>query len=119
MSRIGQGFFRHLVLEIWNYKCAVTQAGILLCASHIKPWRLSTNRERLDGFNGLALTPHFDQAFDAGFVSFQDDGEILLSRRLPAFDAHALGIRPGLRLGGVESGHIPYLQFHRQMFGFS
>jgi hypothetical protein len=31
-----------------------------LVASHIKPWRLSDNSERLDGNNSLLLSPHVD-----------------------------------------------------------
>jgi HNH endonuclease len=113
LSRIGQGVFRHLVLEIWDYRCAVTKAGILLCASHIKPWRLSDNRERLDGFNGLALSPVFDKAFDAGLITFDVTGEVLLSPKLPAFDAEVLGLKAGQRLGGLESEHAKYLEYHQ------
>jgi len=116
MSRIGQGIFRHLVLEIWDYRCAVTKAGILLCASHIKPWRMSNNHERLDGYNGLALSPVFDKAFDAFLITFTLTGKMLLSPRLPASDAEVLGLRSDLRLEGLEAGHAPYLQFHQEKF---
>ncbi len=116
MSRIGQGIFRHLVLEMWDYRCAVTKAGILLCASHIKPWRISNNRERLDGYNGLALSPVFDKAFDAFLITFTLEGKMLLSPKIPPSDAEVLGLRPDLRLEGLESGHAPYLQFHQEQF---
>jgi len=116
MSRVGQGIFRHLVLEIWDYRCAVTKAGILLCASHIKPWRISSNHERLDGYNGLALSPVFDKAFDAFLITFTLEGKMLLSPRLPPSDAELLGLRPDLRLEGLEAGHARYLQFHQEEF---
>lgn len=53
-ARRGQGVFREKVVEFWNC-CAVTSCGDLnfLRASHIKPWKLSDNRERLDPYNGL------------------------------------------------------------------
>ena len=114
MSRIGQGVFRHLVLEIWDYRCAVTKAGILLCASHIKPWRLCNNHERLDGFNGLALSPVFDKAFDAGLITFSLDGEVKLFPNLPTTDAEALGLRSNLRLQGLEPNHAHYLEYHQR-----
>jgi hypothetical protein len=114
MSRIGQGIFRHLVLELWDYRCAVTKAGILLCASHIKPWRLCNNHERLDGFNGLALSPVFDKAFDAGLITFDINGEVQLSPKLSTFDAEVLGLRPSLRLEGLEPDHAPYLEYHQR-----
>ncbi len=40
-----------------------------LRASHSKPWRDSDNAERLDGENGLLLTPSIDHLFDRGFIS--------------------------------------------------
>jgi hypothetical protein len=46
-----------------------------LRASHIEPWRLcETNHERLDGYNGLLLTPTF---FDKGYISFHSDFALL------------------------------------------
>lgn len=40
----------------------------LLRASHIKPWAVSTNRERVDVQNGLAACPMHDVAFDRGYL---------------------------------------------------
>ncbi|WP_156108805.1 MULTISPECIES: HNH endonuclease [Luteibacter] len=82
-ARIGQGLFRKSVLAL-EPACRVTGVTIvsLLRASHIKPWRESTNSERLDGANGLMLAPHIDLLFDKFLVSFTDDGNLLLSRRL-------------------------------------
>lgn len=112
-SRIGQGRFRSLVLEIWDYRCAVTSSGLLLTASHIKPWKVASNAERLDGWNGLALSPTFDRAFDVGLVSFANDGFIMLSPRLPVLEASRLGIRPVLRIDGLGKRHHAYLECHR------
>jgi transposase len=50
-----------------------------LRASHIRPWRDSDNEARLDGENGLLLTPTIDHLFDRGFISFEDDGRLLIS----------------------------------------
>lgn len=112
-SRIGQGRFRSLVLEIWDYRCAVTGSGLLLTASHIKPWKTATNLERLDGWNGLALSPTFDRAFDAGLVTFEDNASIRLSPRLPAVEAARLGIKPSLHATGLQRKHGAYLAIHR------
>lgn len=82
-ARIGQGLFRKSVLAL-EPACRVT--GIttvsLLRASHIKPWRESTNAERLDGANGLMLAPHIDLLFDRFLASFTDEGTLLLSPRV-------------------------------------
>ena len=82
-ARIGQGNFRKSVLAI-EPACRVTgiTAVPLLRASHIKPWRESTNAERLDGANGLMLAPHIDLLFDKFLISFEDSGRLLLSPKL-------------------------------------
>ena len=41
-----------------------------LKAGHIKPWRDATDGERLDGANGLLLSPHIDHLFDEGYITF-------------------------------------------------
>jgi len=79
-ARIGQGLFRRNVASI-EHRCRVTGVTYAahLFASHIKPWRESTNDERLNGENGLLLTPSIDHLFDRGFISFEDNGELVLS----------------------------------------
>ncbi|MGB9332880.1 MAG: HNH endonuclease signature motif containing protein, partial [Steroidobacteraceae bacterium] len=66
-ARIGQGIFRENVERI-EKACRVT--GVLdrrhLRASHIKPWKVSDDREKIDGFNGLLLSPHIAHLFDRG-----------------------------------------------------
>jgi hypothetical protein len=82
-ARIGQGAFRKRVLAM-EPVCRVTGIATapLLRASHIKPWRESTNAERLDGANGLMLSPHIDLLFDRHLISFTDDGRLVVSRKL-------------------------------------
>lgn len=79
-SRRGQGVYRQN-LEGFERACRIT--GVTnrrhLRASHIKPWRASTTFEKLDGNNGLLLSPHIDHLFDQGFISFADDGALLVS----------------------------------------
>lgn len=83
-SRIGQGIFRKRILKKYNNTCIVT--GInetnLLIASHVKPWAVCTNQERLSSENGLLLSPTYDKLFDAGFITFSKQGEILFSNHL-------------------------------------
>jgi hypothetical protein len=115
LARRGQGKFRENVLAIWG-NCAVTECCELamLRASHIKPWKDSSNHERLDGHNGLLLAPNVDAAFDKGFVSFKDDGGIIISPLLKTQDGKALGIHNDLRLRRVKRDHLPYLAYHRK-----
>ena len=55
---------------------------MLLNASHIKPWAVCSDQERLDTFNGFLLSPTYDKAFDNGYISFNDEGIILLSTEI-------------------------------------
>lgn len=118
-ARRGQGIFRRRLDEAWG-RCAVTGCAhrALLRASHIKPWRIATNAERLSADNGLLLAAHLDAAFDAGLISFADDGRILISARLTPADAIASGIHAGLRLGELKTGNAKYLDEHREIHGF-
>ncbi|MEP0391677.1 MAG: HNH endonuclease [Erythrobacter sp.] len=84
-SRRGQGIFRANV-RLNEKGCRLT--GVtdprFLIASHIKPWRVCTDQEKLDGCNGLLLSPHVDKLFDSGFIGFADDGSVIRSDELPA-----------------------------------
>lgn len=110
-SRIGQGAFRDKVLLHWT-GCAVTGFNdtSLLVASHIKPWKKSTNSERLDQWNGLLLSPNLDKAFDKGFITFEMDGSIRLS---PLFiEAAKLGITSDMKIA-LKPDHEKYMAHHR------
>ncbi len=127
-ARRGQGKFRANV-EAIERSCRLT--GItnpsLLIASHIKPWRLcETAQERLDGMNGLLLTPDADHLFDRGYISFEDDGEVRVSPRVDPEDLRRLGLNQLAweRFGVAEApavwktdGFAPlqrgYLDYHR------
>jgi putative restriction endonuclease len=112
-ARIGQGDFRQRLLHYWR-RCPVTGCGIqgLLKASHIKPWRYSTNAERLDPYNGLLLAPHIDAAFDRGLVTFDAAGRMIISNSAPSRDMVRLGIKSGVRLR-LNAKHQRYMEFHR------
>jgi predicted restriction endonuclease len=87
-----------------------------LIASHIKPWRSSTDQERLDGENGLLLTPNVDSLFDRGFISFDDDGTLLVSPVMDEQVLHQLGVSVDqtINVGGFAHGQKGYLAYHRR-----
>lgn len=92
-ARRGQGKFRANV-EAIDDTCRLTGVSnpSLLIASHIKPWRLcQSSDERLDGMNGLMLTPDADLLFDRGFIGFEDDGVVRISPRIDRDDLRRLG----------------------------
>lgn len=115
-ARIGQGRFREDLENFWQSQCAVTGLGIrpLLRASHIKPWRDSNNHERLDANNGLLLVATLDAAFDAGLISFEDDGTMLFSNKLGPSPKTILGIINFTHLRIVPNlNQKKYLHHHR------
>lgn len=111
--RIGQNKFRKLVLGYWNNECAVTGASVFLTAGHIKPWSISSDEERIDVFNGLALSPVYDKAFDGGHISFDEQGEILVSPSLGG-NIERLAINPQAKLRELNFLHQKYLEWHRR-----
>lgn len=112
-ARIGQTRFRKNVLASWNNCCCVTRSTLFVVASHIKPWATSTDEERLDSFNGLALSPNLDKAFDSGMISFANSGNVILSPRLGQ-DAPRLGISGRETISGLHERYLKYLDYHRE-----
>ncbi|WP_404862050.1 HNH endonuclease [Georhizobium sp. MAB10] len=114
-ARIGHGRWRRDLLSYWSGRCAVTGLDVdrLLRASHIKPWRDSDNAERLNTMNGLMLNATYDAAFDAGLISFRDDGAILISPQLSDSQLIAAGISATAKLSKVVDAHRNFLAHHR------
>jgi len=113
-ARKGQGRFRKELLKYWK-KCAISgcKNQALLVASHIKPWAKAKNRERLDSYNGLLLSPTWDRLFDLGLVTFSDNGNVRFSQYLSPEDRNALGVRSNIRIK-FNTEHIPYVRYHRR-----
>lgn len=115
-QRVGQGLFREMLVDYWDGKCAVTGLAVpeLLRASHAKPWKDSTDAERLDVHNGFLLAVHLDALFDGGWMTFRDDGEAEFSPDLSSSARELLLVDAPVRLSRVAAGHQPYLAYHRR-----
>jgi hypothetical protein len=115
-ARRGQGLFKQRVMNI-ETKCRITGINnpFHLVASHCKPWRDSSNDERLDGENGLLLTPSIDHLFDRGFIGFEDSGKLIISpvAHLPSLERMGIETRGVVTVGGFAAGQRQYLEFHR------
>lgn len=112
-SRSGQGLFR-LSLRKFEHECRVT--GLvdpgLLRASHMKPWTACSNAERLDGANGLFLAPSFHLLFSKGYISFDRDGHLLLSKRLPERAIRDWPVKQTAPPRPFLAAQLEYLEFH-------
>jgi TfoX/Sxy family transcriptional regulator of competence genes len=107
LARRGQGIFKENVRKL-EKRCRVTGVERLehLRASHIRPWRDSDNQARLDGENGLLLTPSIDHLFDRGFISFEKNGRLLVSPVAHTESLRRMGIPsdPETNVGGFSQG---------------
>jgi len=113
-SRRGQGIFKANVRMIEDH-CRVTGVTNIkhLRASHIKPWAQSNDHEKLDGANGLLLSPHVDHLFDRGFISFENRGNILVSKQLNISVLDNWGIEIPANVGDFREVQRNFLDFHR------
>jgi hypothetical protein len=114
-ARIGQGRFRTQVRQLWGNRCSVTRSTTLdaIRASHIKPWRESTDEERLDPTNGLPLTANLDALFDKGWISFDSSGRLIASSGLNTTERQIYGL-DGRSLSRIPpSKTCEYLAYHR------
>ena len=112
--RVGQGKYRTELIKLW-VKCSVTKYSRtdFLVASHIKPWKESSNFERLDPYNGLLLMPNIDVLFDSGYIGFSNKGEIIISDLLDTIDKDKMGISESMKLHKIFNENLPYLTYHR------
>ncbi len=116
-QRVGQSGYREDLFSLWDGACAVTGLAdpALLRASHAKPWRDATDPERLDPFNGFPLCIPLDAIFDAGWITFSDNGIIALSPSLDPAAVPVFALDPAQSLRRAPSPrHLPYLAWHRE-----
>lgn len=113
-ARVGQGDFRKNLIDIEN-ECRLTHVDNykFLIASHIKPWRDSSDEEKLDGNNGFLLSPHVDKLFDGGYISFTDDGKILRASTEIDSILKKWGLDPNMNIGEFNRFQKNYLKYHR------
>ena len=115
-SRIGQGLFKDRVSQI-ETRCRITgvENPVHLVASHCKPWRDSNDSERLNGENGLLLTPSIDHLFDRGFIGFENNGELIISPVAHRLSLMRMGIdtQKTVNVGVFTEGQKHFLEFHR------
>jgi putative restriction endonuclease len=117
VARRGQGLFKQRVMQV-EIRCRITGVTnpIHLRASHCKPWRDSSNEERLNGENGLLMTPTMDHLFDRGFISFEDSGLLIVSPVANTLSLNQMGVETDqvINVGTFTSGQKQFLNYHRE-----
>jgi hypothetical protein len=117
-ARRGQERFRAELFRYWQGRCVLTDIDrpALLRASHIKPWSVSSNAERMDPFNGLLLVAHLDALFDRVLISFGDAGEMLVSSGMTDRERTIFGLPPPRQVIPLTPAHRGYMCHHRERF---
>lgn len=115
-SRVGQGAYRKSILYRWDQKCAVTgfHKPEILIASHILPWKESSDIQRLDVDNGILLSPVYDALFDRHLISFEDSGSIILSDKIEMSAYAKIGVSGEEKVRNLTDGNRSYLNKHRE-----
>lgn len=115
-SRRGQGVFKANVRLVETF-CRVTKVANSkhLIASHIKPWKKSTDVEKLSGFNGLLLSPHIDHLFDKGYISFEPKGSLIISSHLEPSVLDKWQIDKNINVGQFRTEQKVFLEYHRDV----
>lgn len=113
--RVNQSAFRDMLLKKYNKccLCGVTDQHLLI-ASHIKPWSVCEQVERLDPNNGLLLCPNHDKLFDGGYITFDTDMKVVISSRLSESDRVFMNISENM---SIEPDYKceKYMKYHREV----
>ncbi len=85
-ARIGQDFFRSMLLKNYNSKCAITGLDVpqVLRASHIVAWA-DDKANRMNPENGILLSATYDAAFDKHLISFDEDYRMIVSKEIKEY----------------------------------
>ena len=113
-SSTWQKYFKNQLFKYWGIKCVLTnvQNKDLLIGAHIKPWTKSDDKEKIDVFNGLPLSPNADKIFELGLISFDEQGKLIKSSQLSNDDLSKLNINLDVKLD-FKDEHYKYLNYHR------
>lgn len=101
--RLGQSYFRKMVLANYDNKCCVTGLNIpqTLIASHIVAWAADKGN-RMNPENGLCLSATYDAAFDRHLISFDNDYRMVLSKRIREYCTNEVANTYFLKLEGKQ-----------------
>lgn len=114
--RVNQGVFRNKLLQRYSKccLCGVSNPNLLI-ASHIKSWSESEPNEKLDIDNGLLMCPNHDRLFDQGWLTFDENGYVIIADGLSEGDRIALNINDNMKITLTEKNK-KYLLYHRKKF---
>lgn len=114
-TRVGQAKLRKNILSNYENRCALCNidSNTLLVASHIKPWSISSQQERIDPSNTLLLCHLHDGLFENGHLYFDDNLKVIYKDEA---ELNRQGIITNLVFRMPNNGipNIRYIQDHRR-----
>lgn len=113
-TRDGQEKYRQNLFEQFLH-CPFTQIDDvkLLVASHIKPWSVCNKAEKTDINNGLMLSPLFDKLFDRGYITFKDNGDLIISDWLSPANQQRVNFTYNKEDLHLTDKRKAFLEYHR------
>ena len=112
--------FKNRLINATNYRPVCPFTGIsdvrFLIASHIKPYAACENiGEKVDPQNGFLLSPNADKLFDCGYISFTDDGVLMMSSKFGVNGSlmSSLGLKLNTKVLLKGDRCREYLAYHR------
>ncbi|MFM2343992.1 MAG: hypothetical protein RLZZ210_601 [Pseudomonadota bacterium] len=94
-------------------KCMVEKLSYpTLIASHIKPFIKSNDNEAYDPNNGILLSRNIDSLFDLGYITFADNGKIIVSNNIKQ-DVKDFISNYSLDERFINAKRLEYLEYHR------
>ncbi|MDQ0427348.1 hypothetical protein QOZ98_000173 [Planomicrobium stackebrandtii] len=114
--RRGKEQFRESLMPLWNNECPLCGIAIsdVLKASYAKPWKDSSDTERLDPFNGVLLCANHAALYSAGLIAFTGGGRLHISSRIMEEDYPEYRLRKNMKVP-VSPEHAPYLRWHKRI----
>lgn len=117
-ARVGQAKYRQQLLEKYVGRCVITgiSQSKLLVASHIKPWSVCSDVERVDVENGLLLSANMDRLFDSGLLTFGQEGRMFISNFVSEENRSKLHISKDTVIDLHGSSRLfQYMEYHRDV----
>ena len=114
-TRKHQSTYRFELLNTMPF-CVISEVADdrILIACHIKPFAKCNELEEFDENNGIILTPTYHYLFDIGFISFDENANLIVSDFLSKRNQDKLHIKTG-QASKIKNTtkRQEYLKYHR------
>ena len=113
--RRGQEKYRKNLMPLWNHKCPLCGIDIeaVLRASKAKPWKDSSESERLDPYNGILLCCNHDALYEKGLIAFDGQGRLHVSSQISEEDYPKYSLAEKVKIS-IHPENKPYLKWHKR-----